>query len=66
MIRDNVTWRKDELTCSPTLLRLSDCKPSPTPEIQSIAGTPMEIAEIIPACHCHDTRSSSCDLGVQR
>lgn len=66
VIRDNVTWRKDELTCSPTLLHLSDCRPSPTPAIQSIAGTPMDIAEAIPAFHHRDTSIPSCDVGVQR
>ncbi|WP_083491204.1 acyltransferase [Stenotrophomonas terrae] len=66
VIRDNVTWRKDELTCSPTLLHLSDCKPSPTAMIQSIAGTRMDTAQALPAFHHQHTRFSSGDAGVRR
>lgn len=66
VIRDNVTWRKDELTCSLTLLHLSDCKPSPTAMIQSIAGTRMDIAQALPAFHHQDTRFSSGDAGMRR
>lgn len=48
VIRDNVTWRKDELTCSPALHHLSDCRPGPTPENQSSAGISMDIVGAAP------------------